>query len=102
MRQVCLSIFGNYLPFVSSPLHLAISVRLDGAEAHFQVSPYIFDWVQVQAVAGPLKDIHSIVCMPLLLCAVSLTVLLEGKPSAQSVVLNGLNWVFIKTILIFR
>jgi len=34
---------------------------VDGADAHFQVSPEIFDWVQVQAVAGPLKDIHRVV-----------------------------------------
>ncbi len=32
-----------------------------GTDAHFQVSPEIFDWVQVQAVAGPLKDIHRVV-----------------------------------------
>ncbi len=29
----------------------------------------IFDWVQSQDVAGPLKDIHRVVCKPLLLCA---------------------------------
>ncbi len=52
----------------SSPLKL----RLDGADAHFQVSPEIFDWVQSQAVAGPLKDIHRAVYKPLLLCLDSL------------------------------
>ncbi len=31
-----------------------------GADAYFQVSPEIFDWVHVQAVAGPLKDTHSV------------------------------------------
>ncbi len=40
-----------------------------GADAHFQASPEIFDWVQSQAVAGPLKDIHRVVYKPLLLCA---------------------------------
>ncbi len=49
--------------------HLSSSVRLDGADTHFQVSPEIFDWVQVQALAGPHKDIHSVVYKPLLLCA---------------------------------
>ncbi len=45
------SSFGNYLTF-----------RLDGADAHFQVPPEIFNWVQVQALAGSL-----------LLCAQSLS-----------------------------
>ncbi len=40
-----------------------------GADAHFQVSPEIFDGVQAQAVAGLLKDIHRVVYKPLLLCA---------------------------------
>ncbi len=39
-----------------------------GADAHFQVPPEIFDWVQAQAVAEPLKDIHRVVYTPLLLC----------------------------------
>ncbi|WP_213080760.1 hypothetical protein, partial [Escherichia coli] len=54
----------------SSP-HLFTSQALSGwmgADAHFQVSPEIFDWVQGQAVAGPLKDIHRVVYKPLLLC----------------------------------
>ncbi len=55
----------------SSP-HLFTSQALSGwmgADAHFQVSPEIFDWVQHQALAGPLKDIHRVVYKPLLLCA---------------------------------
>ncbi len=60
---------GNYMPFFSSSLHLSSSVRLDGVDAHFQVSPEMFDWVQSQAVAGSLKDIHRVVYKPLLLCA---------------------------------
>ncbi len=40
-----------------------------GTDAHFQVSPEIFDCVQAQAVAGLLKDIHRVVYKPLLLCA---------------------------------
>ncbi len=46
----------------------ALSGRM-GAGAHFQVSPEIVDWVQAQAVADPLKEIHSVVYKPLLLCA---------------------------------
>ncbi len=32
---------------------------------HFQVSPEIFDWVQAQAVARPLKVIQSVMYKPL-------------------------------------
>ncbi len=74
----------------SSP-HLFTSQALSGwmgADAHFQVSPEIFDWVQFQALAVPLKDIHRVVYKPLLLCVRSI-VLLEGEPSAQSEVLNA-------------
>ncbi len=39
-----------------------------GSDAHFQASPEILDWVQAQALAGPLKDIHRVVYKPLLLC----------------------------------
>ncbi len=67
--KFCTSAFGHYLPFFSSPLHLSSSVRLDGADAHFQVSPEMFDWVQAQAVSGTLKDIHRVVYKSLLLCA---------------------------------
>ncbi len=54
----------------SSP-HLFTSQALSGwmGQTHFQVSPEIFDWVQAQALAGPLKDINSVVSKPLLLCA---------------------------------
>ncbi len=34
-------------------------------------------------------------------CVLRIIVLLEGKPSAQSEVLNALDWVFIKAISIF-
>ncbi len=56
----------------SSP-HLFTSQALSGwmgADTHFQVSPEIFDWVQSQAVAGPLKDIHSVAYKTLLLCGI--------------------------------
>ncbi len=54
----------------SSP-HLFTSQALSGwmgADEHFQVSLEISDWVQAQALAGPLKDIHRVVHKPLLLC----------------------------------
>ncbi len=37
------------------------TILLLTSQAHFQVSPEIFDWVQSQALAGPLKNIHSVV-----------------------------------------
>lgn len=37
-------------------------------DRHFQVSPEIFDRVQVRSLAGTLKDIHRVVPSPLLLC----------------------------------
>ncbi len=85
----------------SSP-HLFTSQGLSGwmgADAHFQVSPEIFDWVQSQAVAGQLKDIELYISHSW--CVLRVIVLLEGEPSAQSEVLNALDWVFIKAISIF-
>ncbi len=68
-----------------------------GADAHFQVSPEMFDWVYSQAVAGQLKDIYRVVYK--LLCT------LDHCPvrrwTTQSEVLNALDWVFIKAISIF-
>ena len=55
--------------------------------------------VQVQALAGPLKDIQRLVPKPLLRCLGSVfrvVVLLEVEPSPQSEVLSALEQVFIK------
>ena len=70
-------------------------------DSHFQVSPEIFDWVQVRALAELLKDIHRVVLKPLLLslgCALSIIVWLEGEPSGQCEILSALDQVFIKDI----
>ena len=67
--------------------------------SYFQASPEMFDRVQVQALAGPLKDIQRLVPKPLLCClgcVLRVVVLLEGKPSSQSEVLSALEQVFIK------
>ena len=59
----------------------------------------MFDQVQVQALAGPLKDIQRLVPKPLICCLdclLSVVVLLEGEPSPKSVVLSALEQVFIK------
>ena len=69
--------------------------------SYFQVSPEMFDRVQVQALAGPLKDIQRLVLKPLLHClgcVLRVVVLLEGDPSPQSEVLNAPEQVFIKNL----
>ena len=61
----------------------------------------MLDWVQVQALAGPLKDILRLVPKPLLHCLgcdLRVAVLLEGEPSPQSGVLSTLEQVFIKEL----
>jgi hypothetical protein len=58
----------------------------------------MFDLVQVQAPAGPRKDIQRLALIPLLRClgcVLRVIVLLEGEPSPQSV-LGALEQVFIK------
>ena len=55
----------------------------------------------VQALAGPLKDIQRLVLKPVLLClgcVLRVVVLLKGEPSLQSEVLSALEQVFIKDI----
>ncbi len=47
----------QHLAIISySFLHLSRSVRLYGADAHVQVSPEAFDWVQAQAVSGTFTE----------------------------------------------
>ncbi len=48
-----------------------------GADAHFQVSPEIFDWVQDQAVAH--SRTFTKLCISHSCCVLRVTVLLEGK-----------------------
>ena len=71
--------------------------------SYFQVFPEMFDQIQVQALAGPLKDIQRLVPKPLLRglgCVLRVVVLLEGEPSPQSEVLSALEQVFIKDLFI--
>ncbi len=82
MRQVLIIIIWQ----LSAIYFLASSLQaLSGwmvADAHFQVSPEIFDCIQSQAVAGPLKNIHRVSISHS--CSVlRVIVLLEGKPSAR-------------------
>ena len=88
----------------SSPQILSNSVRLDGGRrctAIFQVSPEMFDWVQVRALAEPLKDIQRLVPKPLLRClgcVLMVVVLMEGKLSPLSEVPSTHEQVFIKDL----
>ena len=69
--------------------------------SYFQVSPWVFDQVQVRALAGPHKDIQRLVPKPLLYClgcVLRVIVLLEGEPSPKSEVLSALEQIFIKDI----
>ena len=58
----------------------------------------MFDQVQVRALAGPLKDIQSLVPKLLLHCFGNdrVVVLLEGELSTESDFLSPLEQVFIK------
>ena len=56
----------------------------------------MFDWVQVWALAGPLKDIHRLVPKPLLHCLGC--VLRVGEPVPQFEVLSVLEQVFLKDL----
>ena len=70
-------------------------------DSYFQVSPRMFDLVQVQALAGLLKDIQRLVPRPLLRClgcVLRVVVLLEGQPSPLSEVLSSLEQVFINDL----
>ena len=63
--------------------------------SYIQVSPEMFDQVQVWALAGPLKDIQRLVPKPLLGClgcVLRVIVLLEGEPSPQSEALSALEF----------
>ena len=57
--------------------------------------------VQVQALAGSLKNIQRLFPKPLLLClgcVLRVVVLLEGEPSPQSEILSALEQVFINDL----
>ena len=67
--------------------------------SYFQVSPDMLNRVQVRTLAGPLKDIPTLVPKPLLRClscVLWVIVLLAGEPSPQSEVLRAQEQDFIK------
>ena len=95
-------VFGEFLPFFpADPLKRCQVGWGVSLHSYFQVSPEIFNRVQVWALAGPLRDIQRLVPKPLrrcLGCVLKVVVLLKGKPSPQSEVLSALEQVFIKEI----
>ena len=87
----------------SSLLILLSSVRLDAKQCCIAIfrSPEMFNRVQVQVLAGPLKDIHWLVPKPLLHrlgCVLRVIVLLEAEPLPQSGVLSTLQLDFMKDL----
>jgi hypothetical protein len=61
-------VFGEFLPFFSADLLKLCQVGWgESLHSYFQVSPEMFDRVQVRALAGPLKDIQRLVPKPFLL-----------------------------------
>jgi hypothetical protein len=60
-------VYGEFLPFFSAtPLKLCQVGWGTSLHSYFQVSPDMFDQVQVGALVGPLKDIQRLVPKPLL------------------------------------
>ncbi len=92
--KLCTSAFGNYLPFFTSQ---ALSGWM-GADTHFRFLQKYLIWFKLRLghsrTFTELSTSHS--C-----CVLRVIVLLEGEPSAQSEVLNALDWVFIKAVSIF-
>ena len=97
--------FGEFLQFFSAdPLKLCQVGWGASLHSYFQVSPEMFNLVQVRALAGPLKDLQRLVPKPLLRClgcVLRVIVLLEGEPSSHSEVLNDLEQVFIKGLFLY-
>ena len=69
---------------------------------YFQVSPKMFDRVQVRALAGPLNYIQRLVSKPVLFCLCCvLVVLLEGGTLPQFEFLSALEQVSSRISLYF-
>ncbi len=98
MRQALLFNFSAIIYHLSP--HLSSSFRLDGGRRTFSgFSRHI--WLGSSPGCGWATQRHSQRCISHSCCVPRVTVLLVGKHSAQSEVLNTLDWVFIKGISIF-
>ena len=89
-------VFGKFLQFFSAdPLNLCQVGWRVSLHSYFQVSPEMLDRVQVQALAGPLKDIQRLVAKPLLHCLGCVPRVVEGEPLP---LVWGPEQVFIKDL----
>ena len=93
---------GHFCPFLLAyPCKLRQVGWGASVHSHFQLFPQMFNWIQVWALAGPLKDIHRLSPKPLLCslgCVLRVIVMLEGKPLPQSEVQSALKQVFFKDL----
>ena len=88
--------FGRFSHLYGGTLELCLVGWGVLLHSDFQVSPEMYDWVQVGVLAGSLKDSQRLVPRPLLLCldcVLRVVVLLEGEPLPQSEVLSALEQV---------
>ena len=96
---------GHFCPFLLAyPCKLRQVGWGASVHSHFQLFPQMFNWIQVWALAGPLKDMHRLSPKPLLCslgCVLRVVVMLEGKPSPQSEVQSALEQVFFKDLAPF-
>ncbi len=86
------------LLFLASPLHLSSSVRLDGGRRIFRFLQKYLIGFKLRLWLGHSRTFTALYLNHYCCVLCWVTVLLEGKPSAQSEVLD---WVFIKAISIF-
>ena len=91
---------GHFCPFLLAyPCKLRQVGWGASMHSHFQLFPQMFNWIQVWALAGPLKDAQTFSeATPLFSCVLRVVVLLEGKPSPQSEVQSALEQVFFKDL----
>ena len=88
--QACHTCIWGVSPILLCRSSQALSGWGVSLHSYFQVSPEMFDWVQVRALAGPLKDIQRLVPKPFmhcLGCVHRVVILLEGEPSPRFEVL---------------
>ena len=95
-------IFGQFCPFLfAAPLKLHQVGWEASVHSHFQISPEMFNRIQVWTLAGPHKDIHRVVLKPLLWylgCELRVIVLLKDEPAPQSEIKSALEQVFIQDV----
>ena len=82
--------------FAHLDLRIVCHSSLQVSRQPFSGLQEIFNWVQVRALARPLKGIHSL--LQCLGCVLWIIALLEGVPSAQFEVLNALDLVSLEDI----